>query len=159
MSQAQQTAQALRQGFEAVVIDLLNATKASRTTIRIDLPQVGFDVENPAAEACLDDTVLSLLGQPALNQRALNTVQWLDAHRKCLIQESCKDADPAPPQALMDVYGVKAQMLGPIERDGQLIAWISVHENRTTRAWTKEEIAALEDALAKVNAILDTNKV
>lgn len=154
MGDAQERARRLKGAFDDVLSELLAAVDASRTTLRIDLPELEFQVNGPAGEARARD-VSSLLGQTALDQRSLDTVRWLDAHHDYLIQERCEGADPAPPEALIRIYGVQAQMLGPIIRDGRLAGWISVHENRSTRQWTDGEVRRLTEAVAKVHALLD----
>lgn len=154
MSEAPERARRLRGAFADMLAELRAAVDASRTTLRIDLPELGFQVDDPAAEARARD-VPSLLGQTALDQRSLETVRWMDAHHDYLIQERCEGADPAPPEALIRIYGVQAQMLGPIIRDSKLAGWISVHENRSTRQWTEGEIDRLKGAVAKVHESLD----
>jgi maleate isomerase len=154
MGDPQERARRLKGAFDDVLAEVLAAVDASRTTLRIDLPELGFQVNDPAGEARASD-VRSLLGQTALDQRSLDTVRWLDAHHDYLIQERCDGADPAPPEALIRIYGVQAQMLGPIIRDGRLAGWISVHENRSPRQWTYGEVRRLTEAVAKVHAILD----
>lgn len=154
MSRTVDTANELRRQFNAILDRLLIATEASRTTLRMDLPALSFHVDDPAGEALLPGT-RSLTGQTALDQRSLATVRWLAEHQSYLVQERCRGADPAPPQALMELYGVQAQMLGPVIRSGDMVGWISVHENRTTRKWSEEDIRALEKAVAEVQAVID----
>lgn len=154
MSSTNAGANDLRQIFNKILDDLLTATAASRATLRIDIPAFSFHVDDPAGEARAPG-VRPLSGETALDQRALDTVRWMEEHRDYLIQEKCRGANPAPPDALIDIYGVQAQMLGPILRNDELLGWISVHENRTTRAWSSEDIAALKEAVSEVNAVLD----
>jgi maleate isomerase len=143
-----------KQALQEIVSGLLRETHASRTTLRLDLHELGIGVDDPVAEACMPG-VRPLTGETSIDQRNLNTVRWIEKHGVCLVQESCREADPAPPQALMDVYGVEAQMLGPVVRNGRLMAWLSVHENRSSRKWTEDEIAALQAAVARVHEVLD----
>lgn len=42
-------------------------------------------------------------------------------------------------------------MLAPLVRDGQLIGIISVHYAPSTRKWTEEDVAALDDAARRVS--------
>ena len=158
MNQAFISREELQSAFHRVLADLLAATSASRTTLRLDLAQLAIGVDDPVAEALMPG-VRPLSGETGLDQRALNTVRWLAEHRRCLIQDSCRDADPSPPQALIDVYGVQAQMLGPVIRNDELVAWVSVHENRTVRKWTEADVAALEQSVAKIHEILDAARV
>lgn len=126
---------------------LLAATRASRVTVRLDLPQLGFGVDDVAAEA-REEEVASLRGQTAINQRAAATVRWLERERRLLVQDDLADADPAPPHQLVESYGTRAQMLAPLEREGDLVGWISVHENRGPRHWSDDDRRALESAAA-----------
>ena len=151
---AQEDRERLQQQFEAILASLLAKARASRSTLRIDLPQFGFQVDDPAAEA-RDGEVPTLTGQTGLDQRALDTVRWMEKTHDYLIQPFCEGATPAPPEALIRIYGVKAQMLGPVVRNGRLLGWISVHENRSTRDWTADEIAFLKAAVADVEVALD----
>lgn len=156
MPDQSKTAQQLRASFNTLLADLLQATGASRTTLRIDMPEIGFHVDDPAGEARNpgDTDVPALTGQTALDQRALDTVRWLDQNRRNLVQNFCQGAVPSPPQALIDIYGVKAQMLGPVIVDDALVGWISVHENRRVREWNAAEVSALDAAIAQVHAAL-----
>ncbi len=55
----------------------------------------------------------------------------------------------------MEIYGVKAQMLICLtDRDDQMIGWISVHYVPSTRTWREADIAALENAAARVRTVL-----
>jgi GAF domain-containing protein len=45
-------------------------------------------------------------------------------------------------------------MLAPLVRDGRLIGIISVHYAPSTREWTEEDVAALDDAARRVSDAL-----
>ncbi|WP_142847172.1 GAF domain-containing protein [Telmatospirillum sp. J64-1] len=154
MAETSLGAEDLRTAFNIVLADLLEQVGASRTTLRIDLPQFSFQVDDPAGEARMAG-VRPLSGETALDQRGLNTVRWMAEHHDYLVQPSCRDADPAPPQALIEIYGVQAQMLGPIVREKELMGWVSVHENRSTRQWSEMEVSHLRQAVEKIHALLD----
>jgi maleate isomerase len=121
--------------------------------LRLDWPEWGAHADDVVAEAHLDD-VASLAGQTAIDQRAAATIKWLERERRPLVQEDFLAGDPAPPPELVALYGVQAQMLAPIEGAGDLVGWISVHENRSPRRWTAEDIAALAAAAAAVTDLL-----
>lgn len=140
----------MRDGFvlhamQGICERLLADTGCDRTTLRADLPGHGLRVSLTAAEA-LRPGVAPIRRDRSLDQRRLNTVQWLELHRRNLVQPHFH-ADPQPPQALRDVYGVRAQMLGPVEHAGSMPAWLSVHSLRE-RPWSGEDIAALDRARA-----------
>jgi maleate isomerase len=140
--------------LDAIVADLLRATRASRTTLRLDSPEHGFHVDDVAAEA-LAAGAKSLRGQTSIDQRAAGTAQWLERRRRLLVQDDLAAAEPRPPAALLRLYGVKAQMLAPIVRHGRLDGWVSVHDARAARRWTKREQAAATRAAARVFRELD----
>jgi maleate isomerase len=142
----------LRMRFQHALEDLLSATGADRTTLRIDLPEHGMDVDLTAGEAVAPG-VRSIRRDGSLDQRRLNTVQWLERHRRPLVQPHFR-ADPTPPDALITVYGVNAQMLAPIERGGELVGWLSVH-SLSEREWGEADQNALTEATRRVHEALE----
>jgi maleate isomerase len=143
--------------LERVMATLREATGGSRTTLRIDVPEHNCNVDRVCAESVAPG-IAELKLNTSLNQRSLATVQWLIATRKPLVQDDCANAEVKPPKALMEVYGVKAQMLVGLETaDGEVIGWISVHYVPGTRTWTDAEVAALQRAADQVRAILQIN--
>jgi maleate isomerase len=139
--------------FEQVLAELLRTTQASRTTLRLDWPVWGAHVDDVLAEARRDG-VASLVGNTSIDQRAAGTIRWLERERRLLIQEDFAAGDPAPPRALVELYGVRAQMLAPVQWGGDLLGWISVHENTSTRRWRPRDISALSEAAAAAEAAL-----
>ncbi|MFE7356422.1 GAF domain-containing protein [Streptomyces sp. NPDC057543] len=146
---------ALRSRFQDILHTLLAATGADRTTLRLDLPEHGLRVDLTAAEA-LREGVRSIRRDASLDQRRLNTVEWLEQRRIPLVQPHF-DAAPHPPQALVEVYGVHAQMLSPVVRDRAMTGWISVH-SRDERDWTPRDTAALRTATDHVTQLIDTDR-
>jgi maleate isomerase len=132
---------------------LLEATKASRTTFRVDIPAENISVQVPLAEAAAAG-IPSMLTDGSLKQRESPTCQWLEKHRKPLVQDDLEHADPAPPRALIDAYGAKAQMLAPVEDEGAMIGWVSVHYAPGPRHWMPAEISALEDAARRIGDVV-----
>jgi maleate isomerase len=61
---------------------------------------------------------------------------------------------PQPPEALKEVYGVRAQTLGPIVRGAEMAGWISIHSLRE-REWGPQDLAALAEATERVHDALD----
>ncbi|MDQ8708024.1 GAF domain-containing protein [Streptomyces sp. LHD-70] len=142
----------LRARVQEALATLRTATGADRTTFRVDLPEHGLAVDLTAGEA-LGDGIRSIRRDASLDQRRLNTVRWLEQHRRPLVQPHFR-GDPQPPQALVDVYGVNAQLLAPVERDGAMAGWISVH-SMTERDWSDRDSTAVADAVARIRAALD----
>jgi maleate isomerase len=138
--------------FHRILEDLRTKVDASRTTLRVDIDQWGIDVDTPIAEATASG-VSSIRGA-ALVQRSLATVQLLARDRQMLVQNDCDLADPRPPQALLDVYGVRAQMLAPLVRDNLLVGWISVHYTPSPRIWSPGDVLALETSAAEIDEVL-----
>ena len=145
--------QALRARINAILRVLLERTGACRTTLRLDDPALGFDINDVAGEA-LAPGAKSLRGQTSINQRAAATAQWIDRERRLLVQGDLARDEPRPPQPLIDLYGVKAQMLAPLVREGRLDGWISVHEACGARSWSASDQAAALQAAEEVLALL-----
>jgi maleate isomerase len=136
--------------FQDIVDDLRAALGTTRTTLRLDTPGAVYPV---VAESCAPG-VRSIRSETAIDLRAAPTFKFLERELRDLIQDNCADADDAPPPELLALYGVKAQMLAPIVRDGRLAGILSVHEASSVRHWTDAEVALLDDAAARINAEL-----
>ncbi len=145
----------VRSRLQSICGDLLARTTADRTTIRLDLPAQQLAVDLAAAEATRPG-VPPIRHDSGLDQRRLNTVAWLERERRTLIQPHFR-ADPQPPSALIDTYGVQAQMLAPVVWESQLAGWLSVHSS-AERKWQDDDVAAIESAAAEVRTILRTTQ-
>jgi len=132
--------------FEETVEELLQATGASRTTLRLDRAGGFFPV---VAEA-LAPGVESIAGDSSIDLRASPTFQFLEREQRLLIQPDLLAADPAPPPELIERYGARAQMLAPLVRDGRLVGILSVHYAPGPREWTAVEVDRLEQAVERV---------
>jgi maleate isomerase len=124
--------------------DLLAATRASRATLRLDVGHMNFPV---IAEAAAPG-VRPLSGDQSLDQRNLHTVQHLFRTHEILVQDDCSRAEPAPPPALLEAYGVQAQMLAPLVLDGAVLGWVSLHDCVAPRDWSEADVAALRETAA-----------
>ena len=141
--------------FNAILATLRAATGAARCTLRIDLPERGIHCNDVVAEAVATG-VKSLRGQTAIDQRAAGSIRWLAEHHRPLVQPDLSGAvQPAPPPELMSVFGVTAQMLGPVVRGGLLTGWISVHYEKGARDWADADVKALHAAVEQVQRELD----
>ncbi len=142
--------QDMQRAFQEILEGLLESTAASRTTVRLDMPSKNFHLDAVAAEA-LAPGVRSLKEDTSINNLSkVPTYEFVEKERRILVQNDCLTADPAPPAALIDFYGVKAQMLGPIMLDDRVIGIISVHYTPGPREWTEKDVAALRDAVERV---------
>jgi maleate isomerase len=141
--------------FKGILEELLAKTKASRTTLRLDVPERGFDVNGVVAEA-LAPGVKSIAAETSLQQRKSQTAGYIEKNRKMLVQNDCENATPSPPKELMQIYGTKAQMVAPVVRGADMVGWVSVHYNVSTREWSREDMAALEAAVTATHKQMDT---
>ncbi|MEW9584388.1 GAF domain-containing protein [Paraburkholderia sp. DGU8] len=139
--------------LEQTMATLLQATGASRTTVRIDIPAHNCHLDTVCAEA-MAPGIVPLKLNSSMNQRSLPTVKWLEANRDLLIQSDCENHAVKPPKALTAVYGVKAQMLAPLMAQDELFGFVSLHYVPSTRVWSEGEIATLRSAATQVNRIL-----
>lgn len=138
--------------LDGIMSTLLQKTSGSRTTLRIDVPEHNCHVDRVVAES-LEKGIPSLRPNTSLNQRSLKTCIWINETGEALIQDDLVNAEIPPPKALMEGYGVKAQMLIPLMRtvgDKDAGGWISVHYVPSTRAWTDADVAALYEAADEV---------
>ncbi len=141
--------------FQEIMEDLLGSADASRTTLRLDLPDQDAGLDAVVAEA-LAPGVRSIRDDTSIrNLRDVSTVRFLEEQRRPLVQKDCLTDDLAPPSELIERYGVKAQMLAPIVRDDRLIGVISVHYVPGPRDWSSEDVAALQEAAERVQRELD----
>jgi maleate isomerase len=145
----------LRAGLQPVCERLLGKTGADRVTVRADVPALVLAVDYPAAEAARGG-VPRISRDGSLDQRRLETVRWLERRRTLLIQPSFT-RPPFPPAALLGVYGVRAQMLAPIETGGALTGWVSVH-SLTERDWAADDVTALRQAARDVATVLPADE-
>lgn len=132
--------------WDTLAETLLGETRASRVTIRLDTPGAVF----PVAGEARAPGVRSIREATEIDLRAARTFQHLERTLEPLVQRDCLADEPVAPPELIELYGVRAQMLAPVVRDGTLVGIVSVHHAATTREWTAEEIAALERAAARV---------
>jgi maleate isomerase len=132
--------------FDRVLVDLLEATRASRTTLRLDKSGGAFPVVGealaPGVRSIRTVTIPSLSAAP--------TVRFLADRLEILVQRDSVNADLAPPPDLLARYGVRAQMLAPVIGNGQLIGIVSVHHNPGPRDWTDAEVEMLRAATQRI---------
>lgn len=141
---------AVDERIERALDELRDATAASRVTLRLDTPGAVFPV---VAEVCAPG-IRSIRDATEIDLRAAKTFQYLERERKPLIQRDCEAGDYPAPRELVELYGVKAQMLAPLVRDDRLAGIVSVHYAPATRRWSASDVTALEDAAAKLAGIL-----
>lgn len=138
---------------EVILSRLLAETGASRTTLRLDEPILGFAMVEVVAEA-LAPGQASMRGESTIDHRAAATGLWLEANRRLLVQADLLATDFPAPTPLVQGFGVRAQMLAPIERDGRLEGWISVHQAGAPRHWAPADERAATAAASEIAALL-----
>lgn len=136
----------------AVVERLLARTKASRVTLRQDLPG---DYAFPVTHEALAPGVASLLKERTVDLRTQPVVAELARGRQ-VVQDDCRVAsDDAAFHRMRQTYGgLAAQIVTPVLRNEQLVAIVSIHELGEPRAWTGEEVAAATLAAEEVERLL-----
>ena len=94
--------------FQVIIDELLHATGASRTTLRLEEPGGDFPV---VAEA-LAPGIRSIKGGARVPVRNSATFAFFERERRILVVNDCRTSDPPTPQELMDFYGVRAENPG-----------------------------------------------
>src|SRR5262245_41659605 len=143
--------------IEVILSGVLDATGASRSTLRADDPARGWQSDIPCAEV-LRYGAPTMRHDGSVNHRAAETIQWIARTRGILKQEDLSAVSPRPPQALTQVYLAKAQMVAPVFRHGELYGWISAHDIRGPRPWTEAHERAIADAVSAVTCLLDEDE-
>ena len=87
---------ALARRLDDLLGDLLLECAASRCTIRLDDPRRGWKVDFVCAEA-IRPGVASLRRDGSIDQRGAETVKWLAANKRNLIQPSLVNDPDLPP--------------------------------------------------------------
>lgn len=142
------------QVFQQLIEQLRERTGASRTTLRLATPGDVFPV---VAESCASG-VRSIREDQTIDLRKASTVLHLRQTLSPLIQDDTMAADPPPPRELIEIYGARAQMLGPVVEGGALEGIISVHHGPDPRRWTAEDRAHLDAAVARVKSELGLSR-
>jgi GNAT superfamily N-acetyltransferase len=131
---------------------LLDATGASRVTLRQDVPAGFFPVTHeavaPGVKSIKDGAGIDLRGQPVARVLAETRTQ--------VVQHDCASAfdDPAF-QRMREAYGgLASQIVTPVLDGGRLVGIVSLHQCGESRTWTEAEIALAAKTAERVGAIL-----
>ena len=84
-------------------------------------------------------------------------MRWLATHRRTFVMEDCLDPwDPevAPEDYVIELYGIRSEMVAGVFRGADMVGIVSVHYTRGARSWSDREVAMIESACAEVLAIL-----
>lgn len=138
--------------LHAVLEELLSATRASRVTLRRDLPgETAF----PVVEEALAAGVATLRGERSVHLPTQPVVQEVQRGRQ-VVQDDCARAydDPDFQRMLATYGGLAAQIVTPVVAGDRLEAILSVHQLGEPRRWTEEEVTAAAEAARRVAALL-----
>jgi GAF domain-containing protein len=132
--------------------ELLTTTRASRVTLRQDVPgdyafPVTHEARVPDAPSLREERTVDLKRQPVVLE--------LQQGRQ-VVQDDCRAAFDDPVfQAMLETYGgLAAQIVTPVFVGERLAAIVSLHQLGTPRSWTEAEAAACTRAAARVGELL-----
>lgn len=137
---------------DEVLRDLLDSTRASRVTLRRDVPG---ETPFPVVAEALAPGVGSLRGERSVHLPSQPVVLEVQRGRQ-VVQDDCATASDDPAfQRMLETYGgLAAQIVTPVLRHGTLEAILSLHQLGTPRRWTGDEIATATRAAARVGELL-----
>jgi GAF domain-containing protein len=138
--------------LEDVLRDLLETTRASRVTLRRDVPG---GPPFPVVEEVLAPGVGSIRGETSVHLPSQPVV--LEVQRGVqVVQDDSAGAydDPAFLRMLEAYGGLAAQIVTPVMRDGRLEGILSLHQLGEPRAWTAEEVSAASRTAARIGELL-----
>jgi GAF domain-containing protein len=138
--------------IRTVLQALLAETGASRVTLRR-----GFDdgYAFPVTDEALAPGVAPLRDERTVDLRR-QPVALEVSRRGQVVQDDSRSAydDPAF-QRMLDTYGgLAAQIVTAVERGGELVAILSVHELTAPRRWTQDEADACRRVAAELARLL-----
>jgi GAF domain-containing protein len=139
--------------IDDVLHALLDATGASRVTLRRDLPgDHAFPVTNealaPGVGSLRDERTVDLREQPVAREVAAG---------RQVVQDDCANAydDPAF-QRMRETYGgLAAQIVTPVQAGGGVAGIVSVHQLGSPRRWTAAEVEACRAAAERIGRLLE----
>lgn len=138
--------------LQEVVDELLDATGASRCTLRRETPDDFFPVTHEA----LAPGVSSIREERTTDLRTAPVVRELLEMGRQVVQDDCVSAfdDPGFQLMLVAYGGLAAQIVTPVVLDGRLVAIVSLHQLGAPRTWSEHERARAYDSGERVLALL-----
>lgn len=137
---------------QAVVQQLLDATGASRVTLRRSVPG---DDPFPVVEEALAAGVGSLRDERSVHLPTQPVVLEIAKGNQVVQHDSRSAYDDPAFQRMLDVYGgLAAQIVTPVVVDGSVRAIVSLHQLGAPRTWTDAEVALAGRAAAQVGELL-----
>jgi GAF domain-containing protein len=137
---------------EDVLAELLASTRASRVTLRRDLPG---ESRFPVVAEALGPGVGSLRDERSVHLPTQPVVLEVQRGRQVVQDDSAAAYDDPAFQRMLEAYGgLAAQIVTPVLRDGRLEAILSIHQLGTARRWTADEAASASRAAERIGALL-----
>ena len=153
--------------FTDLLDDVFHNVKASRVTIRLDLPVFGFDLSIPRAEVNrpgLSPMVRRTAFGKAIDEDAgenpegASAIAFMREHRQTLVQNDLSHPVPhtGPATSLRERFGICARILSPIFIEDDLVAWISVYDSEGPRNWMPSDVKIVERAAKRAQAAIES---
>ncbi len=138
--------------LEDVLRDLLETTRASRVTLRRDVPG---EQPFPVVEEVLAPGVGSIRGETSVHLPSQPVVLEVQRGVQVVQDDSARAYDDPAFLRMLEAYGgLAAQIVTPVMRDGTLEAILSLHQLGEPRAWTAEEVSAARRAAERIGELL-----
>jgi len=139
--------------IDAILAELLAETRASRVTLRRDLPG---DYAFPVTNEALAPGVSSLRDEHTVDLRTQPVALEVAAGRQVVQDDSATAFDDPAFHRMRAIYGgLAAQIVSPVARDGGVVAGIvSVHQLGSPRHWTDTEVEACREAATRLGGLL-----
>jgi GAF domain-containing protein len=138
--------------LEDVLRDLLETTRASRVTLRRDVPG---GPPFPVVEEVLAPGVGSIRGETSVHLPSQPVVLEVKRGVQVVQDDSARAYDDPAFLRMLEAYGgLAAQIVTPVMRDGRLEAILSLHQLGAPRAWTAEELSATRRAAERIGELL-----
>lgn len=138
--------------LDDVLRDLLETTRASRVTLRRDVPG---ESPFPVVAEALAPGVGSLRGERSVHLPTQPVVLEIQRGRQVVQDDAAAAYDDPAFQRMLEAYGgLAAQIVTPVVRDGRLEAILSLHQLGARRHWTDDEVAAATHAAERVGELL-----
>ena len=138
--------------LEDVLRHLLETTRASRVTLRRDVPG---EQPFPVVEEVLAPGVESLRGETSIHLPSQPVVLDVKRGAQVVQDDSARAYDDPAFHRMLEAYGgLAAQIVTPVMRDGKLEGILSLHQLGAPRAWTADEVSAARRAAERVGELL-----
>jgi GAF domain-containing protein len=138
--------------LQAIVEKVLLASRAGRAMLQLAAPDGRWPI---AAEAVTGGARQIRNDEATGDIPGASLVAHLERERSVLAQPDVVRADPPVPAALVDRYGVRAQLVAPLVRGGRLAGLLTLHDVTGPRSWEPGDIDAVHEAQAAALAALE----